>query len=106
MTSITFDTLKFVETLTESGFDEKQAKALSTAQKMVFEQVMDTSLATKVDVLAIRNDISTLRSDIQEDIHRLGRRMDVIAGELKLTKWMLALVVAATVLPILKTVIK
>ena len=30
MTTITFDTLEFVETLTTAGFSEKQAKALSS----------------------------------------------------------------------------
>ncbi|NGZ28468.1 MAG: DUF1640 domain-containing protein, partial [Magnetococcales bacterium] len=31
MTTITFDTLKFVETLKDSGFDEKQAKGMAVA---------------------------------------------------------------------------
>lgn len=33
MSTVTFDTLKFVKTLKENGFDEKQAEAIATAYK-------------------------------------------------------------------------
>lgn len=36
------------------------------------------------------------------DMRGLERRLDAIDGEIKLVKWMLALVVAAEVLPIMK----
>ena len=38
MTSITFDTLKFVNTLKEAGFQEKQAEAVSNAIKESFKE--------------------------------------------------------------------
>jgi hypothetical protein len=47
MSNVTFDTLKFVETLRESGIDEKQAKAISTAYK---DASTDQELVTKKDL--------------------------------------------------------
>jgi hypothetical protein len=59
MSHITFDTLKFVETLKESGIDDKQAKAIATAyqnasddQESVTKQDMQIALAEmKYDLL-------------------------------------------------------
>lgn len=83
MTAITFDTLKFVETLKASGFDEPQAKGMATAILDVQKSNMD-ELATKADLRELR--------------------LEVMA-EMRLNRWMLALVVAATVLPALKALI-
>ena len=47
MSHITFDTLKFVETLKESGIEEKHAKAISTAYQCASE---DQELFTKQDM--------------------------------------------------------
>jgi len=47
MSHITFDTLKFVETLKESGIEEKQAKAISAAYQSASE---DQELVTKQDM--------------------------------------------------------
>jgi hypothetical protein len=47
MSHITFDTLKFVETLKESGIEEKQAKAISAAYQNASE---DQELVTKQDM--------------------------------------------------------
>lgn len=47
MSHITFDTLQFVETLKESGIDEKQAKAIATAYK---DTSTDQELVTKKDL--------------------------------------------------------
>lgn len=80
MTTITFDTLKFVETLKASGFDEPQAKGMAAAIQEVQKSNMD-ELATKGDLRELRLEIM---------------------AEIKLNRWMLALVVAATVLPALK----
>lgn len=47
MSTVTFDTLKFVKTLKESGFNEKQAEAIATAYK---EASADQELVTKKDL--------------------------------------------------------
>ncbi|MEO5332939.1 MAG: CCDC90 family protein [Magnetococcus sp. YQC-5] len=49
MATLTFDTLKFVETLTTADFTEKQAKAVSSAFKEVFDAKLD-ELVTKRDL--------------------------------------------------------
>ena len=78
MATITFDTLKFVERLKAAGVPESQAKAEAEA---LVEAMGTMELATK--------------SDLREMEARL-------IGELKLVKWMLAIVIAVNVLPILK----
>ena len=85
MATITFDTLKFVERLKAAGIPEGQAKAEAEALQGAFAEALDSQLATK------------------RDIDRLERLMDgmeaKLTGELTLVKWMLALVIAAQVIP-------
>ena len=66
MANITFDTLKFVRRLKDSGIPEAQAEAVAEASK---EASGEAELATK------------------QDIERLELRMD---GEFRLVKWMLS----------------
>nr|VFJ50418.1 MAG: hypothetical protein BECKDK2373B_GA0170837_102816 [Candidatus Kentron sp. DK] len=47
MTAITFDTLKFVQTLKSAGIDERQAEAFSRAFR---EAQHESDLATKADL--------------------------------------------------------
>ncbi len=54
MTTITFDTHKFVRTLKEAGVPENQAEAISEAFK---EAQGEADLATKRDVDDIRRDM-------------------------------------------------
>lgn len=50
MSTITFDTLKFVERLEKAGVSREQAAAIAEAQKDAFSEALDTSLATKSDI--------------------------------------------------------
>ena len=88
MNTVTFDTLKFVDRLVESGMPEKQAKALAEAQAEISEANLD-ALVTKLDLhtefAPVKIEISELRSDM------------------RLLKWMLALVIITTVVPALKS---
>jgi DNA-binding transcriptional MerR regulator len=81
MTTITFDTLKFVERLKAAGVPEEQAKAIMEAQKEALGEAAAITLATK------------------PDIDRLERKLLEHDGEFKLLKWMLGLVLAAEVMP-------
>ncbi len=49
MTTVTFDTLKFVKTLTAADFPDHQAEALSNALKEAQETRLE-ELATKADL--------------------------------------------------------
>ena len=88
MTSITFDTLKYAERLEEAGIPRDHAKAEAEALAEV--------LSSGSTELATRADINQLRTEIKSEFNR-------IEGELKLNRWMLVLVIAATVAPLLKT---
>lgn len=92
-----FDTHEFVKNLTASGFDTRQAEALSCelrkAQEVHFDQFV-----TKAD---LRAELAPIRSTLEhhmatkDDIHRIDNQLLVI-------KWMLALVIVVNVLPALK----
>ena len=81
MPTITFDTLKFLESLKQEGFDEQQAKGLTSA----FQEAQDTHL----DELSTKKDLNELRLEIK--------------GELLVIKWMLALIIIVSVVPILRS---
>ncbi|MBF0107897.1 MAG: DUF1640 domain-containing protein [Magnetococcales bacterium] len=101
MTAITFDTLKFVRRLRDAGVEEKQAEALSEALR----EIQDTQLkdlATKGDTQEIKRDIKELEMRIDS---RLEKDLASIRADILLIKWMLALVITATVLPALKSLI-
>ena len=73
MSTVTFDTLQFVQTLKESGFEEKQAEGMAKA----FREAQDQSeTATK--------------NDLREVELRL-------TGELNLVKWMLGALLALAI---------
>ena len=56
MTTIAFDTLKFVEKLEAGGFTHAQAKAAAEA----FAEATAQELATKTDIAVVRADIREL----------------------------------------------
>ena len=67
MSTITFDTLKFANTLKEAGVPDRQAEAESRALADAFA-ANSTELATKGDV---RNEIELLRRDMLSMEQRL-----------------------------------
>ncbi len=84
MTTVTFDTYKFVKRLKSAGFEETQAEALADAQKDSFAETLETSIATKTD------------------INHLEKEMIEIRAELKIIKWMIGFMLAGVVSLILK----
>lgn len=77
MATVTFDTHKFVRKLKEAGFDEKQAEAVSEAFR---DAQSETDPLTKKD---LQIELGPVKSD------------------LLIVKWMLGLVFAAEVMPLL-----
>lgn len=88
MTTITFDTLKFVEKLKAAGVPEAQAKAEAEALVSALSEAMDSQLSTKAD-------INRLERELKVDINRLDR-------ELLVLKWMTGLVLGGIVALVLK----
>lgn len=73
MSSITFDTHKFVKALRESGIPEPQAEAFVRAQQEILSQALDTTLATK-------RDIEQLDAKIDKVTWMLGALMAIAAA--------------------------
>jgi len=65
MATVTFDTLKFVETLKEAGVPEAQAKAFSTAVRESHEAA---ELATKRDIADLRHEIKESAADLKFEL--------------------------------------
>lgn len=64
MSTITFDTLKFVDTLKEAGISEAQAKAQAKAIGDAIESATSLSLATKSDIQELKTDINSVKYDL------------------------------------------
>ena len=86
MSPVTFDTLQFVQTLTESGFDQKQAEGVAKALRNAQEE---SETATKRDLKEL---VLVLKSEMQAMEYRmtiklgamLGGSIALMAGILKL----------------------
>jgi hypothetical protein len=79
MTTITFDTLKYVERLEKAGITRDHAKAEAEALADV--------LSTGTQELATKRDIGDIRSEMRE-------MRTEISGEMKLIRWMVGLSLA------------
>lgn len=66
MSTITFDTMAFVETLTAAGVPEAQAKAEAKAVTVAISSAVDMSLATKADVQAVKNDVQAVSMAVRD----------------------------------------
>ncbi len=88
MTITAFDTLKFARRLKDAGVPERQAEAEAEAIQDAFSEALDTQVPTKAD-------IAKLEIGIKGDISRLETKVT-------LTQWMIGLVIAVQVLPLLK----
>ncbi len=83
MSTVTFDTLKFVETLKRNGFEDSQAKGIAIAYQ---EASNDQQLVTKTDLeLALQKELSPLKAEMQ------------------VMKWMNSLVLGGIIVLILKS---
>ena len=73
--AIAFDTHRFVKRLTENGFTEQQAETL--AEEHV--ALLNSNLATKADIEALRQATKTDVADIKADIEaqRLATKADM-----------------------------
>ena len=83
MSTLTFDTLRYTERLRAAGVPEQQAKAEAEALRDVLAEAMDSSLATKADLMDVKAD--------------LRLEMAGIRGELSTIKWMMGVLIAVAV---------
>ncbi len=80
MSTITFDTLKFVERLEKAGVSREQASAMAEAFK-------DASGEAEI---ATRKDVALAVAEIKTDLAN-------VRGEIALVKWMLGAVLAIAI---------
>ena len=83
MSTITFDTLKFVERLEKAGMPREQASALAEVQKEVFAEALDSTLATKTDI-----------RDVRDDFVKVERCMDGLDAKMDKLSWMMGILIA------------
>ncbi len=91
MSTITLDTLKFVKTLKQAGFNESQAEALAHAQTEAIESSTDMRLATKQDIVTVK-----------EEIQKTNDKLTNLASDMKIIQILLGLLVVAVLVPNLK----
>ena len=109
--AIAFDTHRFVKHLTENGFTEQQAEALAKEQV----QLLNSNLATKVDILAIKADIKGVKAEVERVKAELEAKIetvkacelavkieaiktDIQATKVDLVKWMVMAMIAQSTL--------
>jgi hypothetical protein len=71
MSTITFDTFKFVERLEKAGLSRDQAAAIVEAQKDAFAEALDSSLATKSDIARLESRMDSMGKEMQAMEYRL-----------------------------------
>jgi hypothetical protein len=79
MTAITFDTLKYANTLKAAGIAPEQAEAQAVALSDVLE-VNLKELSTKGDIVAIQKDILSLEQRMDARLIQLEQRMTIKLG--------------------------
>ena len=65
MSTITFDTFRFVDRLEKAGATRELAVAMADAQQEAVAQALDTTLATKSDIVRLENRIESMGKDIE-----------------------------------------
>ena len=86
--AIAFDTHQFVKNLTESGFTEQQAEALAKEQV----QLLNSNLATKVDILTINAEIEKVKAGVEKVKAELEAKIE--ASKVDLLKWIVMALIA------------
>ena len=74
---------------------EEQADVLTEIQKQIIHDSIDSTLASKGDINTIINEAQEVKVELKNDI-------SLVRSELIVVKWMLGIVIAAEVLPLLK----
>jgi len=78
MSAVTFDTLKFVETLESAGFERAHASAVAAA---VRDSHANADVATKADVSDLRKDTDSQFSLLRKDLEAQSNKITIrVAG--------------------------
>jgi Protein of unknown function (DUF1640) len=78
MTTITFDTHKFIKQLEVAGVPTVQAEAFVNAQRDILSEALDTSLATRSDMLALKSDLALMDTKFEAKFDKLSWMMGIL----------------------------
>ncbi len=90
MTTITFDTFKFVDRLEKAGLSREQASAIVDAQKDSLSEVLDSTLATKSDIREIHSDMQAVKNNISLLDAKVDAKIDKLS-------WMMGILIAMAI---------
>ena len=90
MSTITFDTLKYVKQLESAGISSAQAEAFVNAQREILSEALDSTLAT-------RGDLGSLEKVLRADMVQLDRRMDGLDAKMDKLSWMIGILIALAI---------
>jgi phosphopantetheinyl transferase (holo-ACP synthase) len=90
MSTITFDTLKFVEKLEKAGLPRAQAAAIVEAQKEAFSEALENQLASHQDILKLEKQIEKSESALRLELADIRKEQAV-------QRWMLTVTVGGIV---------
>ena len=80
MSTVTFDTLKYVRQLEAAGIAPQQAEAFVTAQRDILSEALDTQLATKADILRLEGKVDAGLLRIENKTDALESRLIIKLG--------------------------
>ena len=66
MTTVIFNTHKFVRKLESAGFETRQAEAMTEALSEVLDESTSVTLASKQDITDLKQEINVLRLEVRE----------------------------------------
>lgn len=79
-----FDTLAFAKKLRDAGYTETQAEALVEAQSSVFQEMLDSTLATKDDLRQLGHEIvGEIREEMDVRFQQVDGRFKEIDARFK-----------------------
>jgi hypothetical protein len=103
MATAVFDTLKASDTLKAAGVEAKQAEAIVHTMAGAFEDTVATN-ADLIEVKAdLRQEIASTKAELKQDIASTRADIAIVKGDIRLLKWMIGVVLACVVFPILKS---
>ena len=79
MSTPLFDTLRVTKDLESCGFDSKQSEGIVAA----IETSLESGVATKADVAAVSNDLSSVKAELKADIAELKSEIAQMRTETK-----------------------
>lgn len=90
MSSVTFDTLKFVERLEKAGVPREQAAAIAEAQQDAFSQALALTLVTKADIARLETSTKDGMAAVKLDLAHMDAKVDKLS-------WMMGILIALAV---------